>query len=111
MADFQSKLAEFGQNDIAVFALSTDSEEHAREVVDQHGLAFPVLYGIDGRATSAAWGSYYEERRGILHATGFVLFPDHRIASATYSTGPVGRLTAQDALGHIAFQKKKMAGG
>ena len=111
MADFQAHLGELTENEIAVYALSTDPEEKAQEMINAHGLTFPVLYGVDGVKTSQAWGSYYEEERKILHATAFVLSPDHGIASATYSTGPVGRLSAKDALAFIAFNKKKMAGG
>ena len=109
MADFQSHLAEFEQNAIAIYALSTDSEEKAREMVNKHGLGYPVMFGVDGPATAEAWGSYYEQRRNILQATAFILLPDHSIASATYSTGPVGRLVADDALRAVATYKRQAA--
>ncbi len=107
MADFQGKAADFEQNGIGLYALSTDDQEHAREMADKHGLTFPVLYGVDGRELSRTWGAYYEENRGILHATAYILRPEHTIASATYSTGPVGRLTPGEALGIIQFYKSK----
>lgn len=100
---------EFEQNDISVYALSTDNQEHAREMVDKHSLTFPVMYGVNGPATSDTWGSYYEEKRNILHATNFILNPEKKIAVACYSTGPVGRIEPQDALNSIAFMKKQMA--
>ena len=109
MADFQAHLSELEENDIPVFALSTDDQEKAAEMVDKHGLTFPVLYGVDGPKTSQTWGSYYEEKRNILHATGFILRPGGAIAHATYSTGPVGRLGAKDAMGVVAFYKKQLA--
>ena len=109
MADFQSRLGDLEQNGISVYFLSTDDEEHAREMVDKHNLTFPVLYGVDGPSTAQSWGSYYEERRNILHATGFILHPDRTIASATYSTGAVGRLVAEDALNNVLFHKKQAA--
>lgn len=111
MADFQSRLSDLEQNGISVYALSTDDEEHAREVVDKNSLTFPVIFGVDGVKTSQAWGSYYEERRSILHATGFVLKPDRSIVSATYSTGPIGRLVAEDVINNVDFHKKQMAKG
>jgi peroxiredoxin len=98
------------ENGISVFFLSTDNEEKAREMADKHSVTFPILYGMDGPAVSSAWGSYYEERRNILHATGFILRPDHVIASATYSTGPVGRLTTEDVIRIVSFYQKQAAG-
>ncbi len=61
---------------------------------------------MDGPALSQAWGSYYEEKRNVLHATAFILRPGGTIASATYSTGPVGRLTPGEAAGIVAFYQK-----
>lgn len=107
MADYQSNLEDLEKRGICVYALSTDSEEHARATVEKLGVTFPVLHGVDGLALSKAWGSYYEERRAILHATGFIVGPDTTILSATYSTGPVGRLRAVDALGFITFHKSR----
>jgi hypothetical protein len=52
-------------------------------------------------------GAFYEERRGILQATGFVLKPDHTMAVAQYSSGPIGRLVWQDVLELVQFQKKQ----
>ncbi len=109
MADYQSHIGELEQAAVSVYAHSTDSLEHARETVDKHGLTYPVIYGVDGPQLSQTWGSYYEERRRILHATAFILRPDHTIASATYSTGPVGRLVAADALAIVRFYQKQAA--
>ena len=107
MADYQFHLGLLEQGGISVYALSTDDLEHAKSTVDKIGVTFPVLYGVDGPALAAAWGGYYEQRRNILHATSFILRPDRSIASATYSTGPVGRLLATDAARIVAFYRKQ----
>ena len=102
---------EFEQNDISVYALSTDDQEHAKEIVEKHSLTFPVMYGINRAATAETWGSYSEEKRNILHATNFILNPERKIVVACYSTAAVGRIEPQDALNSIAFMKKQLAGG
>lgn len=107
MADFQSRLDEFQANEIALYALSTDDAEHARQMADEHGLAFPVLHGIDGPAFAHSHGAFHEARRDILHATGYVLKPDGTVGLAVYSTGARGRLTPDDALGQVAFWRKQ----
>ena len=102
---------EFEQNDISVYALSTDDQEHAKEIVEKHSLTFPVMYGINRAATAETWGSNSEEKRNILHATNFILNPERKIVVACYSTAAVGRIEPQDALNSIAFMKKQLAGG
>jgi len=99
----QPKLAEEG---ITVVAASTDPVEKAKETVSEHALTFPVGYGLPMRETAAALGAFYEERRNILQATGFVMTPDKTIVVSQYSSGPIGRLVWQDILGLVQFYKK-----
>jgi peroxiredoxin len=109
LAEYQFHLGMLEAAGISVAALSTDDLEHAKDTVYRAGVTFPVLYGVNGPELARAWGSFYEERRNILHATAFVLRPDRVIASATYSTGPVGRLLATDAARIVAFYKRQAA--
>ena len=71
------------------------------------GLTFPIGYGLDVRATAGTLGAFYEERRGILQSTGYVIAPDGTIAVAQYSSGPIGRLVWQDVLGLVQHYKKQ----
>jgi peroxiredoxin len=109
LAEYQFHLGILEQAGISVYALSTDPLDKAGETIAKAGVTFPVLHGVDGPQTAAAWGSYYEQRRNILHATSFILRPDRTIASATYSTGPVGRLLATDAVRVVNFYRKQAA--
>ncbi len=99
----QPKLAEEG---ITVVAASTDPADKARETVSEHSLTFPVGYGLPLNETAAALGAFYEERRNVLQATGFVMKPDKTIVVSQYSSGPIGRLVWQDILGLVQFYKK-----
>jgi len=99
----QDKLREEG---IRVVAASVDPLDRARETVEKQSLTYPVGYGLPVKETAATLGAFYEERRGVLHATGFVVRPDGTIAVAQYSTGPIGRLVWQDVLGVVQFYKK-----
>jgi peroxiredoxin len=109
LAEYQFHLGILEQNGVSVYALSTDPLGKAQETVQRAGATYPVLHGVDGPALARAWGSYYEERRNVLHATAFILRPDHTLASATYSTGPVGRLLATDAARIVAFYRRQAA--
>ena len=84
-----------------------DTEEEAKKTIDECGINFPVGYGADHKVISEMTGCFYEERRQILHSTGYVLRPDSTVAVGVYSTGPIGRLVWQDVLALIQVYKKQ----
>ncbi len=98
MVDFQSRIADFGKLDCRLVAVSVDAETDARKTVAEHRLTFPVAYGVHGPQLGALTGAYWEDRRQCLQATGFILKADGTVAQALYSTGPIGRYTAAEAL-------------
>ncbi|MBI4537053.1 MAG: redoxin domain-containing protein [candidate division NC10 bacterium] len=107
LAAFEHARDRFRDEGIIVVAASTDPRERAAETVEKHGLTLPVGYGLPVIETARKLGAFYEERRGILQATGFVIRPDQRIAVAQYSSGPIGRLVWQDVLGLVQYTKKQ----
>lgn len=66
-----------------------------------------MLYGVDGPTTAATLGCWYEEDRNIIQPAAFVIDPARRLLNITYSSGPIGRLRVQDALGLISFYAQK----
>lgn len=107
MAAFDRAQDKLQAEDIRAIAASTDPQEKAAETVAELGLSMPIGYGLPVKETAAALGAFFEERRGFLHATGFVVKPDRTIAVAQYSTGPIGRLVWQDVLGLVQHYKKQ----
>ena len=96
MADYQTWLPDLKQLGITVIAASVDSPEDARKSVESHKLAFPVAHSLDYQDISRRTGAFIEHERKILQATGFLLKPALIVHVATYSTGPIGRLTPND---------------
>jgi hypothetical protein len=91
----------------SILAASVDTLDDSAGV--QEELSFPIAYGVT-RVQASTIGSWWEDRRSIIQPSEFIL--DHRgnVISATYSTGPVGRLMPEDALKLITFlesQKSK----
>jgi peroxiredoxin len=109
VADFQAHLDEFRNENIDVIALSVDPAEKAKEMVERTGATFPIAYGLKVPEDAAKVGAYWEERRGIFHATDFTLDSSHRILQACFATGPIGRMTAADVLSSIRGTKKRKA--
>ncbi len=98
MADFQENIERFKDVGTEVVALSVDSEEDAKKMVDRHGLTYPVLHGLDARETIATIGGYINEEPPYLHPSGFVLRPDRTIVMLVQSSGAIGRLVADDTI-------------
>ena len=80
---------------VSILAASVDDREKSREV--QADLSFPIAVGVT-RADADAVGAWWDNRRGFIQPSEFILDRDGTVLSATYSTGPVGRLDAADAL-------------
>lgn len=99
-----TKLAELG---IKVAAFSVDDETTTAALVEKHGIHYPVGFGADARAVSAAIGSYVNDDPLHLQTTGFVLAPNGTVVNAVYSSGPIGRLVADDVAGIVAYIKSK----
>lgn len=107
MAAFQRIEAELEGDDIRVLAASTDPLDKAQGTVEKLGLKYPLGYVLPLKETAATLGAFYEEKRAILHATGFVLRPSNQIAVSQYSSGPIGRLVPEDAHNLIKFLKSQ----
>ena len=90
-------------------ALSVDPLDKAKGMVERTGATFPIAYGLKVPEDADKVGAYWEERRGIIHATNFTLGPDRKILQACFATGPIGRITAADALSSIRGTKRRKA--
>lgn len=92
-------------------ALSVDPFEKAKEMVAKTGATFPIGYGLKVPEDADKVGAYWEERRGIFHATNFTLDANRQVLQACFATGPIGRIAAVDALSSIRGTKRRKAQG
>ncbi len=104
MAGFQDKLAELGEAGISVYAAAVDPPDKTKEV--QEGLDFPIAHGVT-REDADAVGAWWDARREFIQPSEFILDAGGRVLSATYSSGPVGRLDAGDALSLVKILKAR----
>jgi peroxiredoxin len=100
LADFEEHQDAIGDLDAALYALSAESEEEANTTVSKLGLSYPVGFGLDIDEVAEKTGAYRDEEGGYLQATSFIL-RDGQVMHATYSSGPLGRLSAENAAAFI----------
>lgn len=106
MAGFETHASEYEAEGVRLVALSADGEDGARRMKEEEGLGFPVLFGLDVDDMHDRLGLYVErENRIHLQPAQFILDPEGRIRLASYSSGPVGRLNAEDALEEVEKAK------
>lgn len=103
-AHASESLAEAG---IKVVALSVDDEAASADLADKRGLTFPIGYGADPEKVSAVTGAYTNDEPQYLQSTGFVLAPNGSVLTAVYSSGAIGRLTAEDVVGFVRYVKSQ----
>lgn len=107
MADFQNKITRFTENDVQVVAASSETLDAARETVAKLGLSYPVGYGLEPEVFAAHFGAYYaDDDEPYLHATGFLIDPAGTVDIAVYSSGAIGRFTADDSLQILDYRLK-----
>lgn len=107
LAGFQRASGKLAETGIKVVALSVDDEATTIGTIEKHKLSFPVGHSADADKVAAITGAYTNETPRYLQTTGFLLDPDGRILNAVYSSGPIGRLVAEDVIGMVAYLKSK----
>ena len=106
MAGFEKLRPELDALGVKIFAASVDPIDKAKEVAAT--LSFPVGYGVT-RAMAGQLGSWWEERRSIIQPSEFLVAADGKVRSATYSSGPIGRVEAADVVKIVNFYDKLAA--
>ncbi len=109
LKSFQNGLEKLSAEDIGVVAASVDAREKAEETRAQTGAQFPIAYGLPVEETAKTIGAFYDDHPAhtapYIQATGFIINPKGKVVLSVYSSGAIGRLTWQDALGLVQYLK------
>lgn len=108
MVDFAVHAGPFIDAGIKVIAASVDSVEATTRLKEGLHVGFPMFAELDAAAVSQATGAFMQSGdRTFLHATGFLLNPEGKVARAVYSTGPIGRYTSSEILRTVLFERNR----
>lgn len=109
LADFAAHKMELDALGVKVVALSVDDEATSATFAAKHNVQFPVGYGADAEAVSAATGAFANDSPRHLQPTAFTLTPEGKVLAAVYSTSATGRLVARDLIGFVSYVKSRSA--
>jgi peroxiredoxin len=107
LAGFERASEKLAETGIKVVALSVDDEATTVGTIKKFKLSFPVGHSADADKVASITGAYTNASPRHLQATGFLLTPDGKILNAAYSSGPLGRLVAEDVIGMVAYLKSQ----
>lgn len=85
-------------------AASIDTEDKSKEVAD--GVSFPVAEGVT-REQADALDTWWEDRRGIVQPSEFLLDKSGKVLVSSYSSGPLGRVEPEDIVKMVGFIEKR----
>ena len=103
MGGFGEQYSELQKFNARIIAASTDNIENSTDIAAD--LPFPVAHSVT-REQGLTLDSWWEDRRGLIQPSDFILNHEGKVLSATYSSGPIGRLEGIDAVRFITFQEK-----
>ncbi len=104
MVGFANEIEALDAVGAKVVVASVDAIDKAREVADE--VSFPVAFGVT-REVADALGSWWEDRRGIIQPSEFIVGADGKIVASSYSSGPIGRFDAADVVKIIDFSESR----
>lgn len=105
LRDFQRAHEALDEVGASVVSLSVDDEATAQALVEKNGLTFPIGHSADAHAIAAETGAFISADPLHLQSTGFVLDPEGTVLTSVYSSGAIGRLTAEDTIGLVRYAK------
>ncbi len=102
MAGFEKQRKELEAVGAKVVAASVDPLDKAKEVAVE--LSYPIGYGVT-REQADRIGAWWEDRRGIVQPSEFIVGRDGKVIASSYSSGPIGRIDAADVVKLIDFRE------
>ena len=91
----------------SVIAASVDTLDNAIAMQRKAGVNFPVAYGVT-QADAAVVGSWWsDDRGGFIQPTEFILGRGGTVLGSLYASGPIGRMSADEALFLINSRERR----
>jgi len=104
LVGYEEQKAKLDALGVRVIGASVDDADKAAEVAAN--LSFPVAHGVT-KADAEAIGAWWSDERGIIQPSEFIIGGDGKVVVSTYSSGPIGRMLATDAMALIEFYESR----
>ena len=76
-------------------------------MAERLGLSYPVAYGVTREESDLIGAWWSEEEGGYIEPSEFLLGDDGVVLGSMYASGPVGRMSADEALRGIGNRERR----
>lgn len=92
---------------LSIIAASVEPQEAVMQMAANAGVNFPMAYGVtlDDAALLGSWWS--DDRGGYIQPTEFLLGRGGTVLGAMYASGPVGRISPDEAAHFIEGRERR----
>ncbi len=95
---------------VEIVAASVESRELVQEMATKAGVKFPLAYGVtpvDAELLGSWWSDNHD---GHIQPTEFLLGRGGTVLGAMYASGPVGRISPDEAVHFIEGRERARQG-
>ena len=94
---------------LSIIAASVEPQEQVMQMAVNAGVNYPMAYGVtpDDAALLGSWWS--DDRGGYIQPTEFLLGRGGTVLGAMYASGPVGRISPDEAVHFIEGRERRRA--
>ena len=92
---------------MSVVAASADSLEDSREGAEKR--SFPIAFGLT-RQDNDRFGGFWDEEGDYAQPSAFILDSGGTVLISAYSSGPIGRVVAEDAVALLKMMSERKSG-
>ena len=91
---------------LAIVGASVEPRELVQEMADKSGVTFPMAYGVTKEDVDLLGSWWSQDRGGYIQPTEFLLGRGGTVLGAMYASGPVGRISPDEAVHFIESRER-----
>ena len=97
---------------VAIVGASVEPKEVVQEMATKSGVTFPMAYGVSREDANLLGSWWSDDRGGYIQPTEFLLGRGGTVLGAMYASGPVGRISPDEAVHFIeSRERRRLADG
>ena len=91
---------------LAMMGASVEPKEVVQEMAEKSGVSFPMAYGVTREQANLLGSWWSDDRGGYIQPTEFLLGRGGTVLGAMYASGPVGRISPDEAVHFIESRER-----
>ena len=91
---------------LSIIAASVEPREVVEEMATKSGVIFPMAYGVTREQADTLGSWWSDDRGGYIQPTEFLLGRGGTVLGSMYASGPVGRVSPDEAVHFIEGRER-----